>query len=90
VIRAWLYRPHVDEHEDAPTDQLADLVDPKQALLWVDCVDPTESELDSLTKQLDISHLPRISITAANARSSSTIATTSTSPCTTAHSSRTS
>ncbi|HEV3133563.1 MAG TPA: magnesium/cobalt transporter CorA [Acidimicrobiia bacterium] len=57
MIRAWLYRPHVDEHEDAPTDQLADLVDPKQALLWVDCVDPTESELDSLTKQLDISHL---------------------------------
>ncbi|HEY4400643.1 MAG TPA: magnesium/cobalt transporter CorA [Acidimicrobiia bacterium] len=57
MIRAWLYRPHVDGHEDAPTDQLADLIDPKQALLWVDCVDPAESELDSLTKQLQISHL---------------------------------
>jgi magnesium transporter len=57
VIRAWLYRPHVDGHEDAPTDQLADLIDPKHALLWVDCVDPTDSELDSLTKQLEISHM---------------------------------
>ncbi len=57
MIRAWLYRPHVDGHEDAPTDQLAELIDPKQALLWVDCVDPTDSELDSLTKQLEISHM---------------------------------
>jgi len=57
MIRAWLYRPHVDAHEDAPTDQLADLIDPKHSLLWVDCVDPAESELDSLTKQLQISHL---------------------------------
>ena len=57
MIRAWLYRPHVDGHEDASTDQLADLIDPKHSLLWVDCVDPEESELDSLTKQLQISHL---------------------------------
>ena len=57
MIRAWLYRPHVDGHEDAPTDQLADLINPKHSLLWVDCVDPAESELDSLTKQLQISHL---------------------------------
>ncbi|MFL6241795.1 MAG: magnesium/cobalt transporter CorA [Acidimicrobiia bacterium] len=57
MIRAWLYRPRVDGHEDAPTDHLADLIDPKNALLWVDCVDATESELDSLTKQLEISHL---------------------------------
>ena len=57
MLRAWLYRPHVDPHEDVPTDHLAALIDPKNALLWVDCVDPTESELDSLTKQLQISHL---------------------------------
>jgi len=57
MIRAWLYHPHVDGHEDVPTDHLADLIDPKNALLWVDCADPTESELDSLTKQLEISHL---------------------------------
>lgn len=57
MIRAWLYHPHVDGHEDVPSDHLADLNDPKQALLWVDCVDPTDSELDSLTKQLEISHL---------------------------------
>jgi len=57
MIRAWLYQPHVDGHDDVPTDHLADLIDPKNALLWVDCADPTESELDSLTKQLEISHL---------------------------------
>jgi magnesium transporter len=57
MIRAWLYRPHVDPHEDVPTEDLAALVDPKNALLWIDCVDPTESELDSVTKQLQISHL---------------------------------
>ena len=57
MIRAWLYHPHVDGHEDVPTDHLADLIDPKRALLWVDCAEPTESELDSLTKQLEISHL---------------------------------
>ena len=57
MIRAWLYHPHVDGHEDVPTDHLADLIDPKRALLWVDCTEPTESELDSLTKQLEISHL---------------------------------
>jgi len=57
MIRAWLYHPHVGSHEDVPTDHLAALVDPKNALLWIDCVDPTESELDSVTKQLQISHL---------------------------------
>jgi magnesium transporter len=57
MIRAWLYHTDVDGHDDAPTDQLADLIDPKRALLWVDCVDPAESELDSITKQLQISHL---------------------------------
>ncbi len=57
MIRAWLYHPRVDGHDDASTDHLADLIDPKNALLWVDCIDPTESELDSLTKQLEISHL---------------------------------
>ncbi len=57
MIRAWLYHPHVDGHDEAPTDQLADVIDPKHSLLWVDCVDPAESELDSLTKQLQISHL---------------------------------
>lgn len=57
MISAWLYHPHVDEHEEVPTDHLADLIDPKRALLWVDCADATESELDSLTKQLEISHL---------------------------------
>src|ERR1700730_14736290 len=57
MIRGSRDRPRVDGHEDPPTDQLADLIDPKDSLLWVDCVDAAESELDSLTKQLQISHL---------------------------------
>jgi magnesium transporter len=57
MIRAWLYRDGVAGHEDAPTDSLAEAIDPKQALLWVDCVDPTDAELDSLTTQLQISHI---------------------------------
>jgi magnesium transporter len=57
MIRAWLYRDGVAGHEDAPADSLADTIDPKQALLWVDCVDPTDAELDSLTTQLQISHI---------------------------------
>jgi magnesium transporter len=57
MIRAWLYRDGVAGHEDARTDSLAEAIDPKQALLWVDCVDPTDAELDSLTTQLHISHI---------------------------------
>jgi magnesium transporter len=57
MIRAWLYRDGVAKHEDTPTDSLAEAIDPKQALLWVDCMDPTDAELDSLTTQLQISHI---------------------------------
>jgi magnesium transporter len=57
MIRAWLYRNGVAAHDDAPLDQLADAVDPKKALLWVDCMDPTDAEIDSLASQLEISHI---------------------------------
>ena len=57
VIRAWVYRDGVAAHEDAPIDRLAEAIDPKEALLWVDCVDATPAELDSLTTQLQISHI---------------------------------
>jgi magnesium transporter len=57
MITTRLYRDAVEGHEEVPTGQLADAIDPKQTLLWVDCVEPTEAELDSLTKQLQISHL---------------------------------
>jgi magnesium transporter len=57
MIRAWLYRDGVAEHEDAPTDRLAGAVDPEKALLWVDCVDPTDAELDSVATQFEISHI---------------------------------
>jgi magnesium transporter len=55
MIRVWLYREGVDGHEDVPTDQLADAIEPNKALLWVDAADPTAAELDSLTTQLQIS-----------------------------------
>jgi magnesium transporter len=57
MIRAWLYRNGVDGRDDVPTDQLAEAIEPKKALLWVDCVDLTDAELDSLTTQLEISHI---------------------------------
>jgi magnesium transporter len=57
MIRAWLYRNGVQGRDDVPTDQLADAIDPKKALLWVDCVDPTDAEIDSLSAQLEISHI---------------------------------
>jgi magnesium transporter len=57
MIRAWLYRDEVEGHEDVATDRLADAVEPEKTLLWVDCVDPTNAELDSLTAQLQISHI---------------------------------
>jgi magnesium transporter len=57
MIRAWRYRDGIAGHDDAPTDQLAETIDPEKALLWVDCVDATGLELDSLTTQLHISHI---------------------------------
>ncbi len=57
MIRAWLYRDEVEGHEDVPTDQLAEAIEPAKTLLWVDCVDPTDAEIDSLTAQFQISHI---------------------------------
>jgi magnesium transporter len=57
MIRAWLYRDEVEGHEEVPTDRLAEAIEPEKTLLWVDCVDPTEAELDSLTAQFQISHI---------------------------------
>jgi Mg2+ and Co2+ transporter CorA len=57
MIRASLYRDRAAHPEDVPVDQLADAIEPEKALLWVDCVEPTDAELDSLTTQLQISAL---------------------------------
>jgi magnesium transporter len=57
MIRAWLYRDEVEGHEDVATDRLTDAIEPEKTLIWVDCVDPTEAELDSLTTQFQISHI---------------------------------
>jgi magnesium transporter len=57
MITIRLYRDAVEGHEEVPTGQLADAIEPKQTLLWVDCVEPTDAELDSLTTQLRISNI---------------------------------
>jgi magnesium transporter len=57
VIKTRLYRDAVEGHEEVPTGRLADAIEPKHTLLWVDCVEPTDAELDSLTTQLRIGHI---------------------------------
>ncbi|HEY4397132.1 MAG TPA: magnesium/cobalt transporter CorA [Acidimicrobiia bacterium] len=57
MIRAWLYRDGVAAHEDVPTDGLAEAIEPKEALLWVDCVAATDAELDSLRTQFQMNHI---------------------------------
>jgi magnesium transporter len=57
MIRAWLYRDEVEGHEDVATNRLTEAIEPEKTLLWVDCVEPTEAELDSLTAQFQISHI---------------------------------
>jgi magnesium transporter len=57
MIRAWLYRDEIEGHEDVATDRLSEAIEPEKTLLWVDCVDATDAELDSLTAQLQISHI---------------------------------
>jgi len=57
VIRAWLYRDDVEGHEEVATDRLIEAIEPEKTLLWVDCVNSTAAELDSLTTQFQISHI---------------------------------
>lgn len=57
MIRAWLYRNDGDGHEDVEADQLAEAIEAEKALLWVDCAEPSNAQIDSLTGQLQISHL---------------------------------
>ena len=57
MIRAWLYRDDVEGHEEVATDRLIEAIEPEKTLLWVDCVNSTAAELDSLTTQFQISHI---------------------------------
>jgi magnesium transporter len=57
MIETRLYRDAVEGHEEVPTGRLADAIEPKQTLVWVDCVEPTDAELASITTQLQISHI---------------------------------
>ena len=57
MIRAWLLRDGVEGHEDVPIGELAEAIEPPKNLLWVDCVDLTDDELESLRSQLQISHI---------------------------------
>jgi Mg2+ and Co2+ transporter CorA len=52
-----LYRNDGDEHEDVAADQLAETIEPEKALVWIDCADPSNAEIDSLASQLQISHI---------------------------------
>jgi magnesium transporter len=54
VIEAWRYVHDVPDRSPVALDDLAESIDPKQALLWVDCADPTDVELDTVVSQLKI------------------------------------
>jgi magnesium transporter len=54
MIEAWRYVHELPDRAPVPLDDLAGSVDPKEALLWVDCADPTTAELDTVVAQLNI------------------------------------
>jgi len=54
VIEAWRYVHDVPDRSPVALDKLAEAIDPKQGLLWVDCCEPTPAELDSVVAQLKI------------------------------------
>ena len=54
VIEAWRYVDDVPDRSPVALDDLAASIDPKESLLWVDCADPTEDELETVVSQLSI------------------------------------
>jgi len=54
VIEAWRYVHDLPDRAPVAVDELADAIDPKQGLLWVDCAAPTGAELDVVVAQLKI------------------------------------
>jgi magnesium transporter len=57
MIEAWRYVNDVPDRAPVALDELAESIDAKQALLWVDCADPNEAELDLVVSQLNIHHV---------------------------------
>lgn len=57
MIRASRYADGVAHPEEVAADQLAEAIDPKRSLLWVDLAVPTQAELESVAAQLELSPL---------------------------------
>ena len=43
MIEAWRYVNDLPDRSPLPLDDLAAAIDPKEALVWVDCADPTDA-----------------------------------------------
>jgi magnesium transporter len=54
VIEAWRYVPGVPDRSPVDLDTLADTIDRKSGLVWVDCCMASAIELDSVVDQLGI------------------------------------
>jgi magnesium transporter len=54
VIEAWRYVNDLPDRSPLPLDDLVAAIDPKEALVWVDCTDLTAPELDAIAAQLNI------------------------------------
>jgi len=54
VIEAWRYVHDVPDRSPVALDGLAESIDPKRGLLWVDCAGASDPELDAVVAQLRI------------------------------------
>ncbi|MGQ0805604.1 MAG: magnesium/cobalt transporter CorA [Actinomycetota bacterium] len=57
MIEAWRYVHDVPDRSPVALDDVAGSIDRKQALVWVDCADPGDAELDNVVSQLNIHHV---------------------------------
>jgi magnesium transporter len=54
VITAWRYASGTEGREDVDPEKLAASIDPDVAVVWVDCVSPSEPDLQWLKAQLGV------------------------------------
>lgn len=57
MIEAWRYLHDVADRERVAFDRLADAIEPKKGLLWIDAAAPTADELVTLVDQLGVNDL---------------------------------
>ena len=55
VIRAWRYIEGTPGHKDVPTDSIRTEIDPTDAVVWIDTLEPTPDQLTLLVDELGIS-----------------------------------